>query len=388
MKTRYTTLDIVSVLGELQTLVGMRVNQVYDVDHKTYLFKLHKPEHKATLLVESGARIHTTEFEWPKNSAPSGFSMKLRKHIKNKRLEHLRQLGVDRVIDMQFGSGEAAYHLILEMYDRGNLVLTDFEFKILNILRPRVAGEDKFLVRETYPVELVRTSYESLDTDKLKDIFHKAKEKDTLKKVLMPHFEYGPNLLEHLLLTNNFAPNTNVKTGLDLECDVPRLVATVEAAETFAKPEATKGYVIMKNETRPKPDGSEETFQTFQEFHPFMFKQFEEKPFKEFDNFNSACDQFYSELEAQKSEMKAVQQEKAVIKKLENVKKDHQTRIEKLKEIQDFDRRKGEYIEMNGDLVNNAIRVIVSAIANQIPWDKIKEIIKEATENEDPVASR
>ena len=28
---------------------------------------------------------------------------------------------------MQFGSDEAAYHLILEMYDRGNLVLTDHE---------------------------------------------------------------------------------------------------------------------------------------------------------------------------------------------------------------------------------------------------------------------
>lgn len=233
MKTRYTTLDIVSVLGELQKLVGMRVNQVYDIDHKTYLFKLHKPEHKATLLVESGSRIHTTEFDWPKNSAPSGFSMKLRKHIKNKRLEHLRQLGVDRVIDMQFGSGEAAYHLILEMYDRGNLVLTDFEFKILNILRPRVAGEDKFLVRETYPVELAKTSYEVLDLQKIKTIFAGAKEKDTLKKVLMPHFEYGPSLLEHLLLANNFASNTNVKTGFDLESDLLRLVAALEQAPVF-----------------------------------------------------------------------------------------------------------------------------------------------------------
>ena len=93
----------------------MRVNQVYDVDHKTYLIKLQKPEKKSVLLIESGSRLHTTEFEWPKNPAPSGFSMKLRKHIKNKRLEHMKQLGVDRVVDLQFGSGEAAYHLILEM---------------------------------------------------------------------------------------------------------------------------------------------------------------------------------------------------------------------------------------------------------------------------------
>ena len=29
------------------------------------------------LLVESGNRISTTEFEWPKNLMPSGFSMKV-----------------------------------------------------------------------------------------------------------------------------------------------------------------------------------------------------------------------------------------------------------------------------------------------------------------------
>ena len=38
-------------------------------------------------------------------------------------------------------------HFYHDRYDRGNLVLTDFELKILNILRPRVAGEERFLVR-------------------------------------------------------------------------------------------------------------------------------------------------------------------------------------------------------------------------------------------------
>ena len=78
--------------------------------------------------------------------------------------------------------------------------------------------------------------------------------------------------------------------------------------------------------------------------------------------------------------MKTIQQEKAAIKKLENVKKDHETRIKTLQEVQALDRRKAELIEMNSETVNNGIKVINSAIANQIPWDQIKEIIKEATE--------
>lgn len=55
----------------------MRVNNVYDIDSKTYLIKLQRSEEKSMLLLESGNRIHTTGFEWPKNVAPSGFSMKV-----------------------------------------------------------------------------------------------------------------------------------------------------------------------------------------------------------------------------------------------------------------------------------------------------------------------
>lgn len=36
-----------------------------------------RPDEKVILLLESGCRMHTTEFELPKNMQPSGFSMKV-----------------------------------------------------------------------------------------------------------------------------------------------------------------------------------------------------------------------------------------------------------------------------------------------------------------------
>lgn len=33
---------------------------------------------------------------------------------------NISQLGIDRIVDLQFGSDEAAYHLIVELYDRVN----------------------------------------------------------------------------------------------------------------------------------------------------------------------------------------------------------------------------------------------------------------------------
>lgn len=44
---------------------------------KLSLCFVNRPDCKATLLLESGIRIHTTEFEWPKNMMPSGFAMKV-----------------------------------------------------------------------------------------------------------------------------------------------------------------------------------------------------------------------------------------------------------------------------------------------------------------------
>lgn len=62
------------------------------------------------------------------------------------------QLGADRIIDMTFGDEEYACHVIVELYDRGNLILTDSEYKILNVLRPRTDKDHdvRFSVREMY----------------------------------------------------------------------------------------------------------------------------------------------------------------------------------------------------------------------------------------------
>ena len=38
--------------------------------------------------------------------------------MRGRRLEKLELVGIDRIVDLQFGSGEAAYHVILELYDR------------------------------------------------------------------------------------------------------------------------------------------------------------------------------------------------------------------------------------------------------------------------------
>lgn len=132
--------------------------------------------------------------------------------MNNKRLEKVQQIGHDRIIDLQFGSNEAAYHMIIELYDKGNIALTDYEYTILNILRPRVEGENirlvpkqmtkntynkeiilidiivtRFFVRDKYCFERSNLTEELLTEDNsLESLLAEAKKDDTLKKLIVP----------------------------------------------------------------------------------------------------------------------------------------------------------------------------------------------------------
>ncbi|KAM6180632.1 ribosome quality control complex subunit NEMF isoform 2-T2 [Erethizon dorsatum] len=394
MKTRFSTIDLRAVLAELNaSLLGMRVNNVYDVDNKTYLIRLQKPDIKATLLLESGIRIHTTEFEWPKNMMPSSFAMKCRKHLKSRRLVSAKQLGVDRIVDFQFGSDEAAYHLIIELYDRGNIVLTDYEYLILNILRFRTdeADDVKFAVRERYPVDHARPAEPLLTLERLTEVIASAPKGELLKRVLNPLLPYGAALIEHCLIENGFAGNVKVDEKLESK-DIEKVLVCMQKAEDYMKTTSNfsgKGYIIQKREIKPslEVDKPVQDILTYEEFHPFLFSQHSQCPYIEFESFDKAVDEFYSKIEGQKIDLKALQQEKQALKKLDNVRKDHENRLEALQQAQEIDKLKGELIEMNLQIVDRAIQVVRSALANQIDWTEIGVIVKEAQAQGDPVAS-
>ncbi|XP_005505211.2 ribosome quality control complex subunit NEMF isoform X2 [Columba livia] len=395
MKSRFSTIDIRAVLAELRhSLLGMRVNNVYDVDNKTYLIRLQKPDCKATLLLESGIRIHTTEFEWPKNMMPSSFAMKCRKHLKTRRLVSVKQLGIDRIVDFQFGSDEAAYHLIVELYDRGNIVLTDHEYIILNILRFRTdeADDVRFAVRERYPVDNAKAAAPLPTLERLTEIISNAPKGEQLKRVLNPHLPYGATLIEHCLIEVGFSGYVKIDQHMESKENVEKVLTALEKAEeymTLTDDFSGQGYIIQKREKKPslEPDKPAEDIYTYEEFHPFLFSQHSKCPYLEFDSFNKAADEFYSKLEGQKIDLKALQQEKQALKKLENVRRDHEHRLEALQQAQEADKIKGELIEMNLEIVDRAIQVVRSALANQIDWTEIGAIVKEAQAQGDPVAS-
>ncbi len=216
-----------------------------------------------------------------------------------------------------------------------------------------------------------------MTTERLEDIFSGTRRPgDTVKKVCSAHFEFGPPFLEHLLLKEGVRPNTKVGKDFSLDDELKKkLLRVFNGADTFLAQQESAGFIVQKSEMRPSEEGEKE-FLSYTEFHPYFFEQHRDRPRVELPSFDFAVDEFFSKVESQKIELKAVQQEKQALKKLDNVRKDHEERLGKLRTDQEMDRRRAELIELNEAMVDAALTVMRSAIANQVDWKEIGDLVR------------
>ena len=117
--------DLVAIQTELSQLTGQRLQNVYDAGKgHTYLLKFQGGERKFILLKPGIFAYRTDSPPTERRTLPTSFCAKLRKHLKNKRLESVQILWEDRILGLHFGFPDNQYYLALELYGEGNLTLS------------------------------------------------------------------------------------------------------------------------------------------------------------------------------------------------------------------------------------------------------------------------
>ncbi|KAG9299425.1 hypothetical protein G9A89_009377 [Geosiphon pyriformis] len=398
MKQKFSALDVRATVSDLrERILGLRLQNIYDVNAKTYLFKFSKPDRKELLLLESGIRIHTTQFARDKSTIPSNFCMKLRKHLRTRRLTDVRQVGIDRIIDFEFaGIGEGiTYHIFTEFYASGNIILTDHEYMVLALLRVVQPKEnERIAVGHTYDIGAVARSIEPILRTRLQDLLKNAKNGETLKKVLNSNLNYGQTLTEHAIRVAQLNPNLKVTSEFDTSDESIQLNALLtgfqEADHLIEESgrRTQKGYIILLRRFKNPiiHDNQEEEVVTYDEFHPYLFEQHKHKAYKEFDSFDMAVDEYFSSMESQKLEIKQQNQEEAALKKLETIKKEQYGRVQNLEHAQSENVRRALSIEANIEIVDQAIMVIRNAIASSIDWKDLENLVAEERKKHNPIA--
>ncbi|KAK6146252.1 hypothetical protein DH2020_020121 [Rehmannia glutinosa] len=449
VKVRMNTADVAAEVKCLRRLIGMRCSNVYDLSPKTYVFKLMSSSgvtesgesEKVLLLMESGVRLHTTEYMRDKSNTPSGFTLKLRKHIRTRRLEDVRQLGYDRIILFQFGQGVNAHYVILELYAQGNILLTDPEFTVLTLLRSH-RDDNKGLAimsRHRYPVEQSRVferttrekmwaALESLvegnrdehldNSEHGTDSSHaptgkngsqkdmkpsQSKKSDntrakqaTLKVVLGEALGYGPALSEHIILDAGLIPSTKVGKDFKLDDNTSQVLAEAVTrfedwlADVISGEKVPEGYIVMQQKNSGKKNdvvsekGSLD--QIYDEFCPLLLSQFKSRDFTQFETFDQALDEFYSKIESQRAEQQQKAKENSAMQKLDKIKIDQESRVHVLKREVEQCEKTAALIEYNLEDVDAAILAVRVALANGMSWVDLDRMVKEEKKSGNPVA--
>jgi predicted ribosome quality control (RQC) complex YloA/Tae2 family protein len=410
MKQRFSSLDVKVIAHELSSaLVSLRVSNIYDLSSRIFLFKFAKPEHREQLIIDSGFRCHLTTFARATAAAPSPFITRLRKYLRTRRVTSVSQIGTDRIIDIQFSDGQ--YHLFLEFYAGGNIVLTDNELNIIALLRNVDEGAEHERYRLGLPYNLeLRQNYGGvppLTKDRVRAGLEKAIERqsqdqstkkikrkpgDALRKALAVTItEFPPVVLDHVFEVTGFDKTVQPSEVLENEETLDKLMAVFqEATKVLAditSAETVTGYIVSKRSKKAAADanGDGQTEEDkakglmYDDFHPFKPKQLENNPdnvFLEFTGFNKTVDEFFSSIEGQKLESKLSEREEAAKKRLESARQEHARRIGSLQQTQESNVTKAQAIEANLDRVEEATAAVNGLIAQGMDWVEIERLIE------------
>ena len=376
---------------------------------RIFLFKFHKPDHREQLIIESGFRCHLTSYARTTASAPSAFVARLRKYLKTRRVTSVTQVGTDRIIELQFSDG--LYRLYFEFYAGGNIVLTDGDLKVLALLRNVEEGAEHEQLRVGLQYNLsLRQNYSGipdLTKDRLRDGLQKAvdrqkgqaatsakqakkQQKDALRKALAVSItECPPLLVDHALHIAEFDSTLKPDEVLADDSLLDKLLSVLQQArhisEDIISTEQIKGYILAKpnpavtdDQENGESNASDKSNLLYDDFHPFQPQQFKQSDytFLEFNGFNKCVDEFFSSIEGQKLESKLHDRELHAKKKLDQARKEHESRIGGLQQTQELNFRKAEAILANIHRVEEAIAAVNGLIGQGMDWGEIARLIE------------
>src|SRR4030066_1850875 len=135
-KKELSSFDIAVAIQELkETRADSRVNNIYQLNEKPLIFKLHKTDKPPIRLVmEAGKRLHSTSYAEENPSEPPAFCMTLRKYLRGAWVAGIDQYEFERIVTVSFRTKTGLLKLVVELFGEGNIILTNEQNVIIHAL--------------------------------------------------------------------------------------------------------------------------------------------------------------------------------------------------------------------------------------------------------------
>ncbi len=362
MKEAMSNPDMAAVVLELKALIGARIDKSYQHARDTIRIKLRpQGEGYRDLIIATEGRIYLTDYPPESPMLPPSFPMFLRKYTKAARVVDVRQHNFDRVVEIELERRDGRYIILAELFDPGNLMLLDGDYKIMLPLR-QMFFRDRVIKRGeiyTYPKSGINPL--EMTEDELFEISGQSNR--DLVRTLAVELKIGNLYAEEVFLRCDVDKNCDASTISRETSDL--IFSTIQEIFDPIKKGELKSHIVTKD---GKPV----------DVLPFELVSYEDETFEKeyFESFNAALDEYYSKKGLLEGSEKV---EVVVEKKLSRVERiliQQEKAVAKFQDEESLCMQKGELIYANYTLMGEILSAIKGAVDKGYSWKEIEEIIK------------
>lgn len=363
-----SNVDIFTITDELNNLLtGARVDKSFQPTKDIVVMRFHVAgTGRIDLVMECGKRIHTSKYPLENPINPPVFPMLLRKRIKGANVVSITQHNFDRIIEIKVKK-DKYYTIVVELFDKGNIILLDEDNNIiLPLKRKRFSDRDISSKKEYQFPEERGIDPISISETELKELFASS-DKDLVRTLAMNNLGslYAEEIIKR---ANEFEEIDKHTPSADLSgSQIANLNKAIHLLFDNLQEEHFKPQIVKKDSKEDvvafdlvKYDGFEKTY---------------------FDNFNEACDEFYSKkVNTDIKNIKEAAWNKKVNKFEKRLKLQEET-LDNFHKTIETSQHKGEVIYSNYTTIENLVKVVNNAISKDYSYKEIGKTLKEAKKN-------
>ncbi len=360
-----SNVDIYTISEELNNLLsGARVDKSFQPTKDIVVMRFHVPgTGRVDLVMQCGSRIHTSQYPLENPTNPPTFPMLLRKRVKGAHVESIKQHNFDRVVEIRVKK-DKYYTIIVELFDKGNIILLDDENNIiLPLKRQQGSTRDISSKREYMFPEERGINPISVNENEFKELFETS-DRDVVRTLAM-------NGLGSL-----YAEEIIQRAGKIIELDKNAPAAELDDEQISALYSGLKDLFDNLKEGSIKPQIAKK--ENKEDVIPLDLVKYDDYEKTYYDNFNEACDEFYSKkVNTSIKDVKEAAWNKKVNKFEKRLRLQEETLDNFNKTIEDS-QHKGEVIYSNYPTIENIINVVNSARGKDYSFNEIGKILKKA----------
>ena len=297
-KKEFSSFDIAAAIQELKGLIAdSRVNNIYQLDEKTVIFKLHKIDTPPIRLVtEAGRRLHTTDYAEENPTEPPAFCMTLRKYLRDAWVAGIDQYEFERIVTVSFRTKTGLLKLVVELFGEGNIILTNEQNVIIHALTFKKMRDRDIL--HNVVLELPPSSSKNpfkVTQSELEEALKNAGDTEVVRSIAR-FLGVGGVYAEEILLRANVEKTKRCSTLSEIEVE-----GVFGALQSLLSPISTmhlEPCIVLGEDD------------DFLDVVPFKLKRYEGFKTQVYESFNRALDEFYLRVTVAERAVNAVEVDK------------------------------------------------------------------------------